>query len=70
MQHLGYDSNYQCRCSSGLSSWSLLFLVFINDLTKNIGTNIHLFADDTTLFVDFNDEVEAANNINSDPRLP
>ena len=37
---------------------------------ENFGTNIHLFADDTTLFVDFNDEVEAANNINSDPRLP
>ena len=44
----------------------LLFLVFINDITENIGTYIRLFADDTTLFIDFNDEVEAANNINSD----
>ena len=43
-----------------------LFLVFINDITENIGTNIRLFADDTTLFIDFNDEAEAANNINSD----
>ena len=44
----------------------LLFLIFINDITENIGTNIRLFADDTTLFIDFNDEVEAVNNINSD----
>ena len=45
---------------------ALLFLVFINDITENIGTNIRLFADDTTLIIDLNDEVEAANNINSD----
>ena len=29
----------------------LLFLVFINDITESIGTNIRLFADDTSLYL-------------------
>ena len=30
----------------------LFFLVYINDITCNIGSNINLFADDTSLFID------------------
>ena len=29
----------------------LLFLLYINDIVKNIGSNIRLFADDTSLFI-------------------
>lgn len=44
----------------------LLFLVFINDITEGIRCNIRLFADDTTLFIDFTDEATGAKLINDD----
>jgi hypothetical protein len=44
----------------------LLFLVYINDITENINTNIRLFADDTTLFVTVDDPVESNNILNAD----
>ena len=40
--------------------------MFINDITENINSNIRLFADDTTLFIDFDDESEAVGLINKD----
>ena len=44
----------------------LLFLVFINDITENLSCNIRLFADDTTLFIDYESETEATNKLNAD----
>ena len=44
----------------------LLFLIYINDLTININSNIKLFADDTSLFIDVEDNQQAANIINQD----
>ena len=44
----------------------LLFLIFINDITENTNCNIRLFADDTTLFVDFDNEPDGAELINND----
>ena len=35
----------------------LLFLIYINDLTDNISSNIKLFADDSTLFIKVTDLV-------------
>ena len=29
----------------------LLFLLYINDIVKNMGSNIRLFADDTSIFI-------------------
>ena len=44
----------------------LLFLVYINDITNNVDSNIRLFADDTTIFVDVDDPVVAADTLNND----
>ena len=44
----------------------LLFLRFINDIVANICCNVRLFADDTTLFIDFHDEAIGATMIDSD----
>ena len=43
-----------------------MFLVFINDTNEKLSCNIRLFADDTTLFIDFKSETEAANKLNAD----
>ena len=44
----------------------LLFLIYINDITENVNSHIRLFADDTTLFIDFSDEITATQQINND----
>ena len=44
----------------------LLFLLYINDIVLNIGSNIRLFADDTSLFIIVDDPVADATCINSD----
>ena len=44
----------------------LLFLVYINDLERNIKSNIKFFADDTMLFSVVKDPVTSANDLNHD----
>lgn len=44
----------------------LLFLLYINDIVIDIGSNIRLFADDTTVFIVVEDPVTAADCINTD----
>ena len=44
----------------------LLFLLYINDIVNDIGSNIRLFADDTSLFIIVDDPVIAAGCINAD----
>ena len=44
----------------------LLFLLYINDIVKNIGSNIRLFADDTSLFIIVDNPATAALCLNSD----
>ena len=44
----------------------LLFLIYINDLTDNIKCHIKLFADDTTLYLDFDDPIVAQGSLNDD----
>ena len=44
----------------------LLFLIYINDLEKNIKSNVKFFADDTMLFSIVNDPVISANDLNRD----
>ena len=45
-----------------------LFLIFINDIVKNIRTNIRLFADDTSLFKIVDCPINAAMELNIDLR--
>ncbi len=44
----------------------LLFLVYINDLPRNIDSQVRIFADDTTLFLETTDPFSCANTINRD----
>lgn len=44
----------------------LLFLLYINDIVKEIGSNIRLFADDTSLSIVVENPVAAAEILNSD----
>ena len=43
----------------------LFFLIYINDLTDNLSSNVKLFADDTSLFSQTCDPLETANVLNN-----
>ena len=43
-----------------------MFLLYINDILQDIGSNIPLFTDDTSLFIIVDDPVTAAGCINTD----
>ena len=44
----------------------LFFLLYINDIVKNIGSNFHLFADNTSLFVIVDNPTTAPLCLNSE----
>ena len=44
----------------------LLFLLYINDIVTDIGSNIRLFADDTSLYIIVDDPSDAANCLSRD----
>ena len=44
----------------------LLFLLYINDIVNDIGSNIRLFADDTSLFLVVDSSNTAAETLNND----
>ena len=47
----------------------LLFLIYINDLEKNIKSNVNFFADDTMLFSVVNNPARSANELNHDLKV-
>ena len=57
---------HHCRCASRLRPWSLIFLIYINDLVDNISSEAKLFADNTSLFTVVYDIDIAANKLNRD----
>ena len=54
------------RCSPGLSSWSTIFLVYINHIFNNLPTKVKLFTDDTSLFSIVNDANKYFENLSND----
>ena len=68
----GSYSNYSI-VESGVPQGSvlgpLLFLIYINDLERNITSNINFFADDTMLFSVVNDPLISANDLNHDLKI-
>ena len=52
--------------SQGSILGPLLFLVYINDITDNLQTDIHLYADDAVLMCSLNLTANAINQINED----
>ena len=44
----------------------LLFLIYINDIVRNINSSIRLFADDTSLYIIVENPTQAATILNSD----
>lgn len=44
----------------------ILFLIYINDIVHHIGSNIRLFADDTSLYIIVEDPLTAAIQLNND----
>ena len=66
--------NGQCSTwgdiSAGVPQGSILgplfFLVYVNDLTRDLKCNVKLFADDTSLFTIVEDPNTSANDMNHD----
>ena len=44
----------------------ILFLIYINDIVAEIGSNIRLFADDTSLYIIVENPITSAVCLNSD----
>ena len=65
----GYYSDYseiEFGVPQGTVLGPLLFLIYINDLERNIKSNIKFFADDTMLFSIVNNPIISANELNHD----
>ena len=58
----------QSWCSSGFSFWFIVvvFLIYINDLSDNLESDVKLFADDTSMFSIVLDPINTSQKLNND----
>ena len=57
---------HQSWSAARLYTWPSIVLLYINDIVKNIGSNIRLFADDFSLFIIVDNPTTVALCLNSD----
>ena len=57
---------HQSWSATRLYTWPSIVLLYINDIVKNIGSNIRFFADETSLFIMVDNPTPAALCLNSD----
>ena len=62
----GFQSDIESGVPQGSVIGPLLFLIYINDLERNIKSNVKFFADDTMLFSIVNDPILSASELNHD----
>ena len=64
----GQTSDWEAGMPQDSILGSLFFLIYINDLTNNLNSNVKLFPDDTSIFSEIWDLLESANVLNNDLR--
>ena len=63
----GQESDIQYWCASGFNSLvHYFFLIYINELSDNLETNVKLFADDASMFSAVSDPISASQKPNKD----
>ena len=53
-------------CSSGFSSWSIVFFIYINDLLDNLESNVKVFEDGTSMFLVVRNLIKTSQKLSND----
>ena len=57
---------YSSWCPTRVYLGHLLFVLYINEIVADVGSNIRVFADDTSLFIIVDNPIKAAENLSTD----